>query len=86
MRGSAARSSASAKAPAAPLQREAERLAAHRVRSDNASQAISVWLDTLKPGEDEQQKAARICMELDGVFDSIMFSEANTVDELILNS
>ena len=83
IRGSAARTSASAKAPAAPLHREAERLAAHRVRSGIAQQAISVWIDTFNPGEDDEQKAVRIYTELDGVYETIMLSDANTVEEFL---
>ena len=65
------------------MQREAERLAAHRARSGIAQQAISVWIDTFNPGEDEKQKAVRIYTELDGVYETIMLSDAITVEEFL---
>ncbi len=76
MRGSAAMAPPVAKATVAPLQREAERLAAARSRTEQAQQAINVFLD-------DHRRADQICDDLDGVYLYLMGSTASTTDEFL---
>ena len=86
IRGSASCAKAVAKAAAPPgdaLRRESDRLAVKRTRIETAQHAIAVWVDLDHPGEDAEQKATRVYTELEGVFQTLLLPNANTVDECL---
>ena len=73
MRGSAAKAPV-AKATVTPLQREAERIATARSRTEQANQAIAVFMEN-------NQRSELTRDDLDGAFTYLMDSTASTTNE-----